>query len=474
MSFIENINELLKDQVVGSSIVVFKDNELFKYNYGLSSMQANKKVEDETLFRIASISKIVVSMAAMKLHEDGMLNIDDDLSNIFDFVIRNPHYPDIPITTKMLMLHTSSINDGYDDENPAYDNLEVGYNGVNGRYYSVALEDLLLNKESKYYSDKTYSKHKPGTFFTYSNFGTGILACVVERCSGMRFVEYVEKVFLKPLKLDASFKANRIIKQDKISDTFYFSKEENEFKTMRTGKSFVEKSYPDFEVGHNFRGPAGGLFISMQDLAKIMQVLMNDGKYEDVQILKQETVDLMLQMHYLGPDSDYLAKGLQLKFIDSIDGIIFKGHTGSAYGVSSFMFFSKEDDLGICFIANGGNYKDDLAGLNNIQAGVLREFVLEFYEEKQSKVAKFNLNDNYAYLNGRKILFKEVVKKEGEVYLDLMDFASLINVIPRVTGNVTINGKVIKLQNEKIALFKTLELLGIEYANVIDNYEIYI
>lgn len=472
MSFEEKFNELLRGNVVGSQAVIYKNGETFQYNFGYSSLEEKKEVEDSTIFRIASISKIVVAMAALKLHEEGRLNIDADLSDIFGYKIRNPHYPDVPITTKMLMLHTSSINDGFDDENRDYDNLEVGYNGVNGRSYFVKLEDLLSNKDSKYYTDKTFLNKLPGTHFEYSNFGTGILACVVEKCSGMLFTEYVFKYILKPLGVDASFRASEIEKKEMISDTFLFN---NEFKTYRTSKSFIDNTYPFFEVGQNFRGPAGGLFISMQDLARVMITLMNDGIYEDVQILKKETVDLMLQMHYLGPRTDYLAKGLQLKFIDPIPNLLLKGHNGSAYGVSSYMYFSKEENLGICFIANGGNYKAARPGLNNIQANVLDAFIEEFYEQRQNIVLKFNINNNFAHLNNRKILLKDPQVINEEVYLDLLDTANILNVIPRIIEDkVYINDFEVEFVKGKIALFKLLDSLEIHYARVLDNYEIYL
>lgn len=472
--FSEKLNKVFKDNVIGSQVVIYKNKEIIEYNYGFASIESNKLVDDDTIFRIASISKIIVAMSAMKLVEEGRLDLDADLSDIFGFKIRNPQFPDVPITTKMLMLHTSSINDGYDDEKPEFDNIEKGYNGVNGRGYFVDLADLLAEKNSKYYSENTYLNYKPGSKFTYSNFGTGILACVVEKCSGELFTDYVEKNILKPLNLDASFRACDIEKKDKISDTFYYLDKTNEFRTARTGKSFVENSYPKFAVGHNFRGPAGGLFISMSDLSKIMQVLINDGAYENVVILKKDTVDLMLQMHYLGPDLNYLAKGLQLKFIDGDSDLLLKGHTGSAYGVSSFMYFSKEDNIGICFIANGGKYKAKVPGLNNIQAGVLDVFVEEFYEKK-NKTVKFNINNNYAYLNDRKILLHSLVLKNEDVYLNLIDIANILNIIPRITEDkVIIKGNEVRIENGLINLFKLLVELNIEYAKVLDNYEIYL
>ncbi|MDD2575372.1 MAG: serine hydrolase [Acholeplasmataceae bacterium] len=469
----EKVYDIIKNKVVGAQLVIYSDSKQIQYNYGKSSLIDNKEVLNDTIFRIASISKVVVSMAALKLTEEGKLDINSDISSIFGFKIRNPKYPNDIITPKMLMLHTSSIIDGYNDEDLTHEGIEKGYNGVNGRTYYVPLEDLLSNETSKYYTDKTFADYRPGEKFSYSNFGTGILACIVEICSGKLFNDYVTEVFFNPLKIYASFKANQIKNPSKISDTFYYDNLTNKFITSRTGKSFVENTYINYPHGQNFRGPAGGLFISMPDLVKIMKVLLHDGVYEDIQLLKKETVDLMLSMHYLGPDEDYLAKGLQLKFIDAVDSILLKGHTGSAYGVSSFMFFSKEADFGVCFIANGGNFKDHKLGLNDNQYKIL-EFAQKTYLKEVIKVVTIDqtLNVN---LNNRKIILNQPKQKYDCLYLSIMDLANVLDVIPRINKEeYFINGIKISMVDEYVCLEDVLKILKIKYLKEKGNYQIYL
>jgi len=351
MNLQELFFDVFKEQIVGGSVVVIDGNKEFKYNYGFQSLETKKLVSDETIYRIASISKVLISMAIMKLFEEGKIDLDADISNYLGYKVRNPKYPDSPITVRMLMYHTSSINDGLEDES-----IELGYNGVNGKHYFVSLKDLLTNPNYQYYTPKTYSDYSPGEKYLYSNFGMGILACIIEMVSGRLFTEFIEESFINPLNIDASFKASKIKNKDKISDTHLG------FKTYRTAKSFIDNTYPDHPLGNNFRGPAGGLFISMQDLSKIMLALMRDGKYKDVELLKKETVDYFLNMKF------FMTYQLKDK------NIILKGHTGNAYGVRSLMFFSKEHDKGVCFIANGGKYLITESELTNVQEGVLKVF----------------------------------------------------------------------------------------------------
>lgn len=340
--------KLFNNQIVGGSVVLVKENQTYQYNYGYRSLNNSLPVEDDTIFRIASISKVIIGMAVMKLVESERLDLDEDISSYLGFRVRNPKYPHVPITTRMLLMHTSSVTNGLTDET-----VEIGYNGVNGHHYFVSLEDLLFNSTSKYYTEKTYSDFCPGEKYIYSNFGFGIIACIIEKITHQLFTVFVEQNILKPLCLDASFKANKIQKQDKISDTF------SGFSTNRTATSFIEATYPDFPLGNNFRGPAGGLFISMPDLSKIMTSLINGGKYRDVQLLKKEAFDYYLSANFL-PGRHYPEKNVYLQ-----------GHTGNAYGVSSLMYFCKNKQTGVCFIANGGIYQPMPSGKNHIQEGII-------------------------------------------------------------------------------------------------------
>lgn len=76
-------------------------------NHGLHSRPATAS----TLYRLASISKLVTTIAVMKLVEEGRLDLDRDLSDYLGFPFRNPHFPTVPITLRMLLSHTSSLRD---------------------------------------------------------------------------------------------------------------------------------------------------------------------------------------------------------------------------------------------------------------------------------------------------------------------------------------------------------------------------
>lgn len=354
MDLHDKFNEIFQDQVVGASVVFVKDIQATRVHYGFRSLTSHQLVDDETIFRIASISKLIIGMVAMKLVEEGRLDLDEDIGHILGYQVRNPKHPSIPITSRMLMEHTSSMTDGSSEGASAR-----GYNGVNGHHYFVSLEDLLACDDSEFYASQTYADATPGKTYIYSNFGAGILACIIEKCSHQLFSEYVEEIFFRPLQMDASFKANRIVKKDKISDTF------TGLNTNKTAQAFIDGTYPDYPIGNNFRGPAGGLFVSAFDLSKIMMALMNEGMVGDVRILSKQSIDTLFAMRFFAsrhhPEKQY----------------ILNGFSGGAYGISSVMYFSKENHTGVCFIANGGNYKPAPTGLNHIQEAIIKILIDE-------------------------------------------------------------------------------------------------
>ncbi len=335
--------------VVGASAIVLKNNELTTLCYGKAS--EDKVASEDSIYRIASISKIIVALAAMKLVEEKKLDLDEDISVYLGFKVRNIYHPDKPITTRMLMTQTSSITDGFDDEEMTNDEERLDtYNGVNGTFRPVTLEDLLIPNSSVYYNDITFDKQVPGTNFIYSNFGCGILACIVERISGEYFTDYVKKVLLTPLGLDASFRVDEIKNFENVASTYI--PQNGEMVINRTKERFLRGVYPRFEIGQNYRGPAGGLFISAKDLSVIMQMLINRGTYQGVKVYEAETIELMFVKNWEGNTDGYRAKGLQMAIMD-VNGYKLYGHFGSAYGVRSFMFFDKDKKEGMCFIANG-------------------------------------------------------------------------------------------------------------------------
>lgn len=468
-------------KLAGGSLLVYNKGEIEEFNYGYKNIKTYDKVNSNTIFRIASVSKIVIAMAIMQLYDQKKLDYKEDISKYLGFKVRNPLYKDVPITVEMVMTQTSSITDGpsdEDEETPENKNEKKGYNGVNGESFPVSLKKLLTDESYQYYSEKTFSKYCPGEHFEYSNFGAGILSCIVEKITGEFFTDYVYENILKPLDMNASFRPSNLKNPERISNLYVYDKENDKLKECRTMVSFIRNEYPLFSKGDNFRGPAGGLFVSINDISKIMQVLMHDGKYNDIEILKSDTVNQMLEMHWAGSSDDtYKAKGLQIKISDTAYPYILKGHTGGAYGLRSCLFFNKEDDLGLCFATNGGCFMDE-EGKNVDILSVLEKSVFDEYNtEPQEKVMAIDLYDNYVSLNGRLISCLERKIDDEEVSLPLFTICEGLTIVPVINDEEIILRKndkeiVYSKQNKLFPAIKISKRLG--YEPIVRNGQILI
>lgn len=416
------MKELFKEisenaSLVGASSLVFKDGKIVeKLNYGFSSLEKHKKVNNNTVFRIASVSKIMVALCIMKLYEEGKLDLTKDISEYLGFNVRNPKYPDVVITLKMIMTQTSSITDGF--EKDVNSDVDSGYNLINGTNEECTLRDL-LDPDGKRFVKETFSNYRPATHFEYSNFGCGILACIVEKITGEYFTDYVKKIVFKPLKIDASF-AVTDIKTKNIASTYLYRDGEN--KLCRSREMFINNVYKKFPLGENFRGPAGGLFISTNGLMKIMKALLRGGK----PILKTATLDKMMQMAWAGkrqPNDSYVAKGLQLEIVDYFNNRRLYGHFGDAYGVKSYFLFNREEQIGMVYITNGGNYKYQECGYCDIHEQLIKATLDKYWHKSFSTIFTFNINEKVGYIDKRQIELDFRSSKNGVFFnkLSLLD-----------------------------------------------------
>lgn len=357
--------ELLKDdEIMGLNILrTNKDQIIDQFSYGYADIEKDIPMSINHIHRIASVSKIFAGLAILKLIEEKKLDLKEDISKYLGFSFRNPKYPNDVITLEMVMTQTSSLSDG-DEANG------LGYDGVNGRHFFVDLERLITDPTYEYYTPKTFSDKKPGTFWEYSNFGCGILACIVEKITGEYFTNYVKRILFEPLNLDTSFRVEDIKNKDLIANLYYHTEEG--FEIALTKDALLRGQYPRFELGHNFRGPAGGLLVSPNDLSILMRMLMNKGTYNGVKIFEKESIELMEEIHWSGTVEGniiYRKKGLQIVLLDGYSEKTLKGHFGTAYGLRSFMLYN--DDFGYIFVTNGAKMIN-LGGISDLQQKYLK------------------------------------------------------------------------------------------------------
>ena len=188
------------NRVVGMSVVAWCRGEITDvFSYGQRDIARNLPVDNSTRYRIASISKHVLTIGLMQQYEKGAFHLDDDVSDVLGFKLRNPHFPHVPITYRMLLSHQSSLRDS-----DVYYKFMLHTVASSGRDIPPLSQLLLAN--GAWFSLSHFSQTKaPGTFFEYSNMCFGILATVLEKLTKERFDVYIRQNVLLPLQVKASF-----------------------------------------------------------------------------------------------------------------------------------------------------------------------------------------------------------------------------------------------------------------------------
>lgn len=371
MKYLNNyLTFINKYNMVGSNVLVL-DNQNYIENVcsGFSNFENQIQTTTDSIYRIASISKVIVAIGVLKLYEKGLVDLDEDISKYFGFKIRNPKFPDDIITLRMIFTQTSSIV----DDGGLIDGVYKGYDGSNQTDDFITVESLLTPGSEHF--GIGYSNYKPGTNFIYSNFGCGLLACVCEIITKKYFTEYIKEVLLLPLEIYSGFRLEDLKYPENLVGHYLY--DNGKFILYRNFDLFKKVQCLRYPLGENYRGVAGGLYIKASDLAKIMQMLLNKGSYKGLRILKESTVLEMEKVQWEGTPTDptYKKKGLQMIIMEEFTKSPLKGHFGNAYGLRSFMLYNENG--GMIFLCNGADFITDEEHMTTLQKELIEFLVKE-------------------------------------------------------------------------------------------------
>lgn len=351
----------MRYKLMGMSVVGICNGEVsFSHYQGLADFQRNIPIDNNTKYRIASVSKAITAMALMKLWEQGYFQLDDDVNTYLNFSLRNPNFPSKAITFRMLLSHTASLNDGSGYENF----LSATYNNNPPPNLSQ-----LLTPSGSYYTANMFLNKEPGTYFTYANITYGVIGTLIERISGKRFDIFCKENIFQPLGLDASFNIQDLSNINQVAVLY-----------RKSGGSWVPqidnyngvmpppRDLSGYTIGNNglIFSPQGGLRISAKDLGVLAMLMINKGIYNNVRILNAATVNTMLepQWTYNGTNGNnyyclFNEWTLGLHSItnrtrcDVVLGKKMVGHAGEAYGLISDWYFNVSTKEAVIFATNG-------------------------------------------------------------------------------------------------------------------------
>ena len=259
---------------------IVKNGKLIHFDsYGSSDISENDPLEEDDIFRIASMTKPIVSIGLMMLYEEGKFNLNDP---VYKYI---PEFKNLTIKKRKkvkpvknhvkiidLLRHSAGLNfKGPED-----------YRKV----ISMNLEEY--TKESV----KEPLRFEPGTTWWYSS-STDICGYLIEILSGQKLDIYLKDKIFDPLKMnDTSFELPKN-KLDRLT-TLYVVGEKKEL------VSFDNKSNSPFKNKVTLLNGSGGLLSTTKDYLKFSVMLLNNGSIGGEQILKKSTLDLMKQDHSLG------------------------------------------------------------------------------------------------------------------------------------------------------------------------------
>jgi CubicO group peptidase (beta-lactamase class C family) len=352
-----------KYDLMGLSVVTVCDGKISgAFHAGLRDYERNLPVNDSTKFRIASISKLVMTTAMMKLYDRKLFKLDDDISKYLGFTLRNPNHPDRPITIRMLLSHTSSINDGSRYE----DFLMANYNNVGN---PLDFSQLLV-PGGLYYTEDMWRKEPPGEYYIYCNANFGLAGTLIEKISGQNFDKFMSENLFIPLGITGSYTVEGVSDINNLAVIYRnedgkWVPQTDDFK----GTLSSPRDFSGYKTGTNAAifSPQGGLRISATELARVMMLHLNKGTFGGKRIISKKSIKLMHapQWTFNGSNGEIeggaeRSWGLSVSILsgktsaDLIDGkSMMMGHGGDAYGLISEFYFDPDTRSGLILITNG-------------------------------------------------------------------------------------------------------------------------
>ena len=334
-----------------SAGIVKGDHLVWSGAYGLADVEVKRPATPETLFHMGSVSKTITGAALLHLWESGRFNPDDDINQYLPFAVRNPRFPDQPVTFRMLLTHTSGLND-YPDDGIPRKTLNALYGNQDS---TLPLEEVLkgfLVPGGIYFNEANWCDWAPGDQYAYSNVAFALIGLLVERLSGESFTDYCREHFFAPLEMTRSTWRLADVAPEEFAFQ-YVPDPSGDGKLIKI-PPFTYPFYMD-----------GSLRTSVAEYSHFLVMLLNGGRFMDRQVLQPETVAAMLSPQKVAIPPTYEI----VPFVDQTlvwpviclgDNILYS-HAGGGGGFFTFVFFDPDSKIaGMIFIT--GEFPEESYG----------------------------------------------------------------------------------------------------------------
>jgi len=355
---------------------------------GMQDREAKVKMEPDTIFRIASMSKPITSVAVLMLYEEGHFQLKDPVARFIPefknptVLVTEPSDDNdakagdvVParraITIRHLLTHTSGLTYHWDQR-------------VGAQYKEAGITHGLLQDDDRLGDDmKKLARiplvHQPGEAWTYG-LSVDVLGRLVEVVSQMSFDEFLRRRIFEPLGMnDTCF----YLPEDKVARLAAAYAPDGNGGLKRLGKDVLGEGAMTYTATYPYEGPrkyysgGGGLCSTVLDYARFAQMLLNGGELDGVRLLSRKTVELMTTDHVgdLNEGSGF-GLGVSVRRTLSESGEI--GSVGTfgwgGFWYTTFFVDPQEQMVGVCM---GQLYPSGGATLNAHFSALARQALVD-------------------------------------------------------------------------------------------------
>ena len=297
---------------------------------GHARLHPRTPVTERTCFRVASVSKLVMSFGALSLVESGALALDTDIGALLGYPVRSPHAPGTPVTLRMLLTHTSGLRD-------------EGSYGTRGMTPGCTLRELLDDPQN-------WLPQRPGEAFHYSNLGAGAAGSVMERATNAPFDAILQARVFAPLSIRASYDPRRIVPAGDLADGYAVR---GILPPVRRydAASLAARPPEPFDPERDYLCAAGRLITDSAGMAALVRLL---GSKDGMGVLSPASLALMRTPQDGQGGIGACGRGLNVAFLpDVFPGISAVGHQGVAYGMCAELFADPARGVGVGVMTSG-------------------------------------------------------------------------------------------------------------------------
>jgi len=331
------VRELLhRRPAVGLALGVVRDGRMaFFHGHGLADIGANTPVTEDTVFRIASLTKLFTAIAVMQLCEGGLIDLDAPASDYLRAYHLIPARPSFrPATVRHLLTHTAGIPEVVH----VSDLLHPGWGpfGQRPAELSVPVGERLPTL-AEYYRGGLRVTVDPGTSFQYSNHSFATLGQIVEDVSGIPLTRYFRERLFDPLGMRDS----DLVRSERVAAH------------LATGYALGGGGAEPVPDRDWICEAAGGIYSTAHDMGSFVAALLGGGANGSGRVLEPATLATMFEPH-LQPDPRVPGRGLGF-FRAEAAGHRIVGHDGLLPGFNSELLVAPDDGVGVFAFTNGAS-----------------------------------------------------------------------------------------------------------------------